>query len=198
MLHKSSSGLTRMEATVVLAVIGFMIVFIFGPHLFQGETLDQGQRINTLSRMKQLHLATRQMALDGIESANPNLGWPGDTGGSFSNWTAQLLEGNYLSRQDLGRLLSAPGVIVSMDDPLTNNHTALLVYAVSTNSPATAIFLSTANFTNTPTGGLLNTNALPYRGKGFVVLRAGGDGAVLKASQAGKTNDVSTYVQLCH
>lgn len=183
---------------MALAVFGVVAILAYGYCFLPTGELVRGQQIATLSNMRQLHLATQQMELDGIVMANANLGWPGDTGGSFSNWTAQLLKENYLERRDLSKLLSAPGAIVQADDPLTNNRTALLVYAVSTNSPGTAVFLSTANFTNTPSGGHLNTNAFPYRGKGFVVLRAGGDGAVLKASQAGKTNDVSTYVQLCH
>lgn len=152
----------------------------------------------TLSNTKQLYLATQQMALDGEAEKNTNIGWPGDIGGGFSNWTAQLLKGNYLSRTDLCKLLSAPGIIISTNDPFTNNQTALLLYAVRTNSPATAVFLSSANFTNTPTGGTLDPDAKPYGKKGFVVFRKAGDGSILQSRQVGMTNIIGSYVPPCH
>ncbi len=151
----------------------------------------------TLSNMKQLHLATRQMVLDGETTSDTNIGWPGDIGGTFANWTAQLLKGSYLSSNDLNKLLSAPGVIIKSGTALNATNTALLAYAVSTNSPGTAVFLSTANFTNTATGGIVNPTAKPYADKGFIVFRAAGDGAILSSRQAGDTNRVGSYVPLC-
>jgi len=163
-----------------------------------GSGLVKGQQTQTLSNMKQLHLATQQMALEGVTTGDTNIGWPGDIGGTFTNWIAQLLKGGYLSTNDLYKLLSAPGVIVKPETTaLSATNTALLVYAVSTNRPATDVFLSTANFTNTPTGGVLNPTAKPYAGKGFIVFRQGGDGSILQARQAGMTNIVGTYSPLC-
>ena len=160
--------------------------------------LVKDENTPTLSNMKQLHLATQQMALDGVTTDDTNIGWPGDIGGTFTNWTAQLLKGGYLSTNDLYKLFSAPGIIVKPETTtLSATNTALLVYAVSTNRPTTDVFLSTVNFTNTPTGGVLNTNAKPYPGKGFVVFRMAGDGAILQPRQAGMTNLIGTYAPLC-
>lgn len=178
---------------ILLVVAGGAAVLLS----FLEDQWTRHRRLSILSNMKQLQLATEQMALDRDSSGNTNIGWPGDTGGSFSNWVGQLVSESYLSLNDLRVLLSAPGLTVSAKDPLTNNRTALLVYAVSTNSPATAVFLSTANFTNTPTGGIVNHKAKPYGNRGFVVLCKGSYGAILQSHQAGHTNIIGSYVPLC-
>ena len=197
---RSPSGISLVEILVALAVLGVLVVLVLlaiplplGVH----GSLVRAQMTQTLVNMRQLQLATKQMALDGVTMGNAGLGWPGDTGGSFSNWTAQLLNGRYVSRKDLCKLLSAPGVIVSTNDLLTNNRTAVLVYAVSTNSSGQAVFLSTANMTNTAEGGVLNPEAKPYGDKGVIVFRAAGDGAILQPRQVGQTNIIGSYVPLC-
>lgn len=179
---------------MVLALLA-LIVWVLIPHLI---IICDSQKTRTLSNMRFLHIATRQMALDREMTGHTNIGWPRDIGGSFSNWTAQLLQENYLSRSDLAKVLSVPGFIVSISDPFTNNNTGILVYAVSTNSPDSAVFLSSVNFTNTPAGGILNSKVDPYRDKSFIVFRKEGDGAILKPRQVGMTNLIGPYVPLCH
>jgi type II secretory pathway pseudopilin PulG len=183
------------ELLVILALIAILI-FLALPTISCGPV--SGVMTQRLSNMKQLHLATQQMALDAGANNNTNIGWPGDIGGSFSNWTGQLLDGNYLSRKDLCKLLSAPRMRVAMDDPFVTNNTAALVYAVSTNSPDDAVFLSSSNFTNTPSGGVLNPKDKSHDNKGFVVFRKAGDGTILQVRQAGQTNIIGSDVPLCH
>ena len=157
----------------------------------------KGLMTQTLSNMRQLQLATSAMAQDGVAMTNPGLGWPGDTGGTFSNWVRHVSP-EYLGKADLCKLLSAPGFSIKTNTIPTSNSAAVLMYAVSTNSPSDAIFLTTANFTNTPTGGLSPLpSAKPYGDKGFVVFRSGGDGAILKANQAGRTNNIGSFVPVC-
>jgi hypothetical protein len=152
----------------------------------------------SLSNMKQLWLATKQMAQDGETSGNTNLGWPGDTGGSYTNWTAQIVKGGYLTTNDLRKMLSAAGCIVPPGRIPPMNETAVRVYAVTKDSPGDAVFLTSANFTNTPTGGeALNPSAKPYGKRAFVVFRKGGDGCVYLARQVGKTNLIGSFVPMC-
>jgi len=197
MHHRSSSGLTRWEVVVALTVIGAFAVVLLGPHPLQEHEGNRGRQHQTLIKMRQLYLSTQQMALDGELMKDTNIGWPGDIGGSFSNWTAQLLKGNYLSRNDLCELLSAHGMTVSTNNPLTRNTTAVLVYAASTNSPDTAIFLTTANFTNTPAGGILNPKVRPYGNKAFIVFCKSGEGTIHHPRRVGLTNLIGSYVPLC-
>lgn len=150
---RPSAGISAVEIIVILVLL-FFLGLLAMPAISCGPV--SGVMTQSLSNMKQLHLATLQMALDRESEKNTNIGWPGDIGGSFSNWTAQLVKGNYLSREDLAKLLSASRVKVSANDSLTNNRTAVLVYAVSEVTDGTAVFLSSANFTNNLTGGVLD------------------------------------------
>ena len=115
---------------------------------------------------------------------------------TFSNWT-KLLVPDYLTTNDLCKLLSAAGKVVPLGTVPTIQDTAVRVYDVSKNSDSHTVFLTTANFTNTPAGGLpLESSAKPYGNKGFVVFRQGGDGAILLPKQTGDTNIIGTYAPL--
>lgn len=192
------TGMTRIELLVTVVVT--LLVLILVTTQCGTRAIVKSQMIAELSNMKELHLATEQMASDGYKEGKAGLNWPGDTGGTFSNWTTQLVQENYLTKKDLAKLLSAPGVIVSPEDIPMVNTTAVLVYAVSTNSPESVVFLSSANFTNTPAGGLPPlASAKPYGNKGFVVFRKGGGGAILQSRQTGLhfTNIIGAFVPLC-
>ena len=188
-----NSAFTLTEIIVVLVIV--IVIFLMArPQIHVG--LTRGQMTQVLSNMKQLHLATQQMALDGKPTKDTNLGWPGDTGGTFSNWT-KLLVPDYLTTNDLCKLLSAAGKVVPLGTVPTIQDTAVRVYDVSKNSDSHTVFLTTANFTNTPAGGLpLESSAKPYGNKGFVVFRQGGDGAILLPKQTGDTNIIGTYAPL--
>lgn len=110
MRPRRDSAFTWIEALVCLAVIGILLALAL-PSIGSGG-LKRGQMTQTLSNTKQLHLATQQMALDGETTVDKTLGWPGDTGGTFSNW-AQKLVPAYLTTNDFCKLLSAPGIVVN-------------------------------------------------------------------------------------
>ncbi len=195
---RNHAGFTWIEFLICLVVIGVLIALALPGT--PGSGLRRGTMTQSLSNMKQLHLATQQMALDGQTTGDTNLGWPGDTGSSFAKWTTFLVQEKYLTKQDLAKLLSAPGVVVSPHNIPTVNTTAVLVYAVSAKSPENTVFLSTANFTNTPTGGVPPLkSARPYGEKGFIVFRKGGDGAILQPRQTGPqyTNIIGASAPLC-
>lgn len=194
---RKESGLTWVEFLICTAIIlVFMVIFM--PHLLERDMMKRAQMTQALSDMKQLHLATQQMALDRTTTGEKTIGWPGDTGGSFTNWAGPLVAGGYLTARDLSRLLSVAGQSSPPDAWAGANTNGILVYAVGSNSPASAVFLSTANFTNTPGGGVApGASAIPFGDGGFVVFRKGGDGTILKAKQAGKTNVMGTFAPLC-
>ena len=195
MNRRNESGITLTE--VIVGIVIVLVLFALAlPSI--GYQLGKFQRIHSLENMKGLHLVTQQMAFDRIAKGDSNLGWPGDAGGTFTNWTAQILKGGYLTARDLSILLSAPGRFVPLGQiPVTNN-TAVLVYDVSTNSDASTVFLSSANFTNTPTGGEpLARKSTPFGTNGFVVFRMGGDGAIYRPKDVGKTNVIGAFVPMC-
>ncbi len=193
-----SSAFTLIELLVVISIIGILAALAL-PAIT--SALTKGQMTQTLSNMKQLHLATQQMALDATTTGDTNLGWPGDTGSNFTAWATNLMGGSYLTPNDLAKLLSAPGVVVAPPTAVTTPpaKSALLVYSVTENSDGSTVFLSTANFTNSAQGGTAPiATAKPYGNKGYIVFRKAGDGAILQTRQVGGTytNIIGQYTNV--
>lgn len=193
--HKGREfAFTWTELVVVVAVIAVLLFLAFPP---RPRAWAKAQTIQTLSNMKQLHLATLTMARDGEIEKNPARGWPGDIGGTFTDWARQLVP-SYLATNEFCKLVSAPGATVPPTAIPAKDRIGLLVYAVDKSSPDAAVFLTSANFTNTPHGGTpLNPKAKPYGDKGFVVFRKGGDGAVLLRNQTTNAMLIGEYAPLC-
>lgn len=192
MNSRKQAGFTLTEF-IVCALIVIILLAVTLPNVT--VHIPRGSMTQSLSNLKQLHLATQQMALDGNTTGNTNLGWPGDIGGTFTNWAETLVREKYLTTNDLRKLLSAPQKVEPSGGFPTKKDSAFVIYAVREISKDDAVFGSTANFTNTPNGGLPpEKDAKPYGNVGFVVFRKAGDGAILQARQAGQTNIVGTFV----
>lgn len=193
---KRSSGFTLIELLVVISIIAILASLAL-PAIT--GAMVRGQMTQTLSNMKQLHLASQQMALDATTTGDTNLGWPGDVGGTWSAWATNIVGGNYMSANDFKKMISAPGVIPTSTNPATPGKSAVVVYSVAENSEGGTVFLSSANFTNSSSGGnTLLADAKPYGNKGFVVYRKAGDGSILQARQTGSTftNIIGVYTSV--
>ena len=189
------AGLTMVEVIVILVIIG-VFIYLAIPAVTIGPTHSPYTRL--LNNQRQLTLATQQMALDGFTSEDPQLGWPGDTGGTYSNWVGTLVKHNYLTLDDLSKLLAGPGLPVKKGQLPPMADTAIRVYAVSSNSSPSTVLLTSANFTNTPTGGILTQDSsAPLGNQHFVVFRKGGDGSIYRARSVGNTNVVGEFAPLC-
>jgi prepilin-type N-terminal cleavage/methylation domain-containing protein len=183
-MKKSSYAFTLIELLVVISIIGILAALAL-PALF--GALAKGQMTQTLSNMKQLHLATQQMALDGTTTGDDTLSWPGDTTDdpTWSGWATNLVP-SYLTTNDFNRLLNAPGITRDAGTgPEDKTTKAINAYAVAENDPGDTIFLASANWTNY---SALTADGKPYGDKGFVVFRKAGDGAILLKKQFNKTN----------
>lgn len=175
-----SLAFTLIELLVVISIIGILAALAL-PAIT--SALVKGQMTQTLSNMKQLHLASQTAALDATTTGDATIvGWPGSN--TFSVWATNLVP-SYLSTNDFAKLLSAAGKITASGVVPTGNTNAVLVYQVAEESPSDMVFLTTANWTN---GQPLGQDAKPYGNKGFVVFRKGGDGAILLPKQYNSTN----------
>jgi prepilin-type N-terminal cleavage/methylation domain-containing protein len=182
-LKASLLAFTLIELLVVISIIAILASLAL-PAIT--GALARGQMTQCLSNARQVYVGTFQMSLDSQTTGDTNLGWPGDIGSSWSTWASALVGGGYLKTNDFAKMLSAPGLVRSTNTAVTaSSPSALTVYAVAENSPMSAVFITTANFTN---GTELSDTAKPFGDKGFVVFRKGGDGAVFQARQATNTS----------
>jgi len=185
-IPRSLRAFTLIELLVVISIIAILAALAL-PAIT--GALGRGQITQSMSNARQIYISTFQMALDGQTTGDTNLGWPGDMGGSWANWANALVAGKYMSAVDFAKMLSAPGVARGTNtEPSSPTPSALTVYAVGENSPMSAAFITTANFTY---GQPIEPTAKPFGDKGFVVFRKGGDGAVFQAGQATNTNLLS-------
>lgn len=198
-------GWTTGETVIAMVVFGALVFFTFLPGIrllpsryLEFLAIKEGTMRDRLSGMRQLQLATQAMALDGITNGNTNLGWPGDTGGSFVHWATMLVQENYLGTNDLCQLLSAPGKITPRDRIPVANTNAILVYAVEDKMPGDTVFFSTANFTNAPVvGANLRAATEPNGTKAFAVLHKDGRARILFRHEVSESNSIGSYAPLC-
>ncbi len=196
---KKTLGFTLIELLVVISIIAILASLAL-PAIT--GALARGQMTQTLSNMKQLHLVTQQMALDATTTGDTNIGWPGDIPSpSWAAWATNVV-GGYMGTNDFMKMVSAPGITAPANtspaglQPGQRNGRAIILYNVSETNDSAAVLFTSANFTNSASGGTRPVaTAIPYGDKGFIVFRKGGDGSILQARQTGSTftNVIGTF-----
>ena len=188
------AAFTLIELLVVIAIIATIAAFAV-PALT--SALTKGQMTGTVNNARQLYLAGYQMALDGSTNSDGTLAWPGDYSSgvtTLQDYCTKLVANDYLKASDLPKILSAPGAAVTASASGTGSATAvtlggtsgLKVYPVTAADGSNVIFAVTSNYIyNTD---FSSSTAVPFGDKGFVVVRKGGDAAVLRKNNAKATS----------
>jgi prepilin-type N-terminal cleavage/methylation domain-containing protein len=190
----TSAAFTLIELLVVIAIIATIAAFAV-PALT--SALTKGQMTGTMNNARQLYLAGYQMALDGSANGDANLGWPGDyTSGvsTLQDYVQKLVQNDYLKASDIAKILSAPGATCSATSSGSGSSTTvtlagtsgLKVYPVTAGDASNVIFAVTSNYTYDT--DFASTTGVPFGDKGFVVVRKGGDAAVLRRNNAKHTS----------
>lgn len=173
---------TFLTIVVLLSLLGLLFSLTL-PAI--GNGLVRGEMTQTLSNMKQLHLATLQWTLDNQRIGDSDIRWTcsGTTSLTRAQWTNGLISGNYLSAADLQKLLSHHEKQEFWFGRIHTN--VIAVFAVAETDPAETLFLATENWQ-----GLTNSQLTKdvYPKQGFIVFRKGGSGAILRPRLSTATN----------
>ncbi|MGC1480052.1 MAG: type II secretion system protein [Chthoniobacterales bacterium] len=171
-IKKSPSAFTLIELLVVISIIAILASLAI-PAVT--SALTRGQMVQTLNNQRQLQIATQTMSLDSFTSGS-GLSWTTNAAGDgpvdLNTYFTRLVTDNYLTQNDLNKLLSAPGVTVTGTGAPSPSATALSFFEVSENSPGDQPFVVTKNWAP----GELQAEVQPYGSKGFVLFRKGGEG----------------------
>ena len=170
-IKRSLQAFTLIELLVVISIIA-ILASLAVPAV--SSALVRGQMTQTLNNARQLTLATQTMSID-TTTAGSGVSWTTGTNNSpltVSTFSTELINGKYLTAQDLRKIFAAPGVIIN-DTNFTAANIAFAIMNTTEASPSDQPFVITKNWVS----GALTTNA-PYGDKGFVVFRKGGDGGV--------------------
>lgn len=179
-IMKRSSGFTLIELLVVISIIAILASLAL-PAIT--GALARGQMTQTMSNLRQLQLVTQTYSLDATTTGDgPSWTTTNAAAMGFSVWQTTVTNG-YLQTQDLAKMLTAPGKTVAVADiPAAVAKSAVTVYAVDEADAANTLFASTANYT--PYEQITSASPSPYKEKGFVVIRKGGDASILQARQS--------------
>jgi len=166
---------------VVISLIGILLA-LYMPAITAGPV--KGRMTQTLSNMKQLHLATQTMSLDNETTSESPIRWTctGTTPLTFQQWSNALVP-SYLNESDFKKLFAATEERAFWFERRFTN--AITVFAVSENDRADTLLLATKNWQGI---GNPNLDDSQYAKSGFIVFRKGGDGAILLKNQAASTN----------
>jgi len=173
------SGFTIVELLVSLVVIGALGLLILS-QLSDRNRMAFAQMTGTLSNARQLHLATQTMTIDTKDAKGEGMEWTmlashgKVTPVSLAAYFDALTKDNYLSKSDLRKLTTAPGIGPAENEPTAHN-ICFKVFPVSEESPSDQPFVITANWS--PMG--LESGA-PYGRKGFVIFAKGGNGGIYR------------------
>jgi prepilin-type N-terminal cleavage/methylation domain-containing protein len=194
-LLKRLTAFTLIELLVVISIIAILASLSL-PAIT--GALARGQMTQTLSNMKQLHLVAQQIALDGQTSGDTNLAWPGDLPEkTWSAWANIVISNGYMTLPEFAKMCSAPPITAATNTVLTGlagTARAVLAYQVSETNDSSSVIFSSSNFTNDSKPVTPIDSGKPFGTKGFVIFRKGGDGLILKASQATSTNLIGGFV----
>ena len=185
-LRRALRGFTLIELLVVISIIAILaslaIPAVTG-------ALARGQMTQTLNNARQLHLQTQTMSID---SATTGEGWSwtyeGTNAGTLSKYFAALIDNKYLTDTELRKILTAPGVVPKVEEPLGSGNIAFKIFQTKDSDPSENPFVVTKNWISLTDG--LDKEVQPYGAKGFVLMRKGGDGSAFTRPSDAKSKNV--------
>jgi hypothetical protein len=174
---------------VVVIVVTAALVVVLVPWGHSGD-LVPARMTETLANARSLQIATQGMTLDRKAGRSDGVNWTAvrSKGGvekplSLSVFLGLLVREGYMTKQELRKVLSAPGKMPNID-ALRAEEIAFKIFWVGDLSPADQPLLVTVNVNP---GEDLQADAQPFGSKGFVVFNKGGSGGVYTRAKDAKS-----------
>ena len=171
-----NSAITLLEVLVIIVVLSVLVIFAI-PTVSSGPSCSL--LTGTLNNARQLHLAIQTMTLDTFNSGGNGIEWTSIVSKGKATKPATvaelfhaLIDNNYLSKNDLKKLITAPGKGPGSADPTAAN-SCFRFFQVEEDCPSDQPLLVTINWQDRKL-----TNDLPYGRRGFVVFSKGGAGKI--------------------
>ena len=185
--HRLSKGFTLIELLVVISIIA-VLASLAVPAVT--GALVKGQIIQAVSNCRQIHLAAMSMATDAATNSDSTMGWPGDTkdgttaiysdGDAYVTGATGLIGAGYLKGEDL-KIFAAPGIPAAVGTGTSGGtwkyatNSAFSIYKAQSSDPSTEVFLTTKNVDATAALPVIDVTKTPFKDKGYVICRFGGD-----------------------
>lgn len=180
-LSRISGGFSVIETLVAIALLVVVGLIAFTLLISVRMNGSKGDASQALYKMKQLHLATRQLTLDSTDYDDPK-GIRGTCSNgkplAYGEWTNLLVRQKYLTSQQIADLTTVTERAPFFLRFSTTN--AFSVFACDGDDPDSALFLASKNWRGITAPAL---KGRPFETNLFVVFRTGGDGAILRPSQ---------------
>ncbi len=147
-----------------------------------------------MNNARQLYIAGFSMATDNGTTGDDLLGWPGDLAErkvkpvtTVSGYIERLIEGGYLKKSDMAKVLQAPGIIPwNTNRPVdADRNCPFKFYRVKETDGPSTLFCASRNFTYNEG---IDKKKTPYGDKGFIIFRKGGDGFVYNNNKQATSN----------
>jgi prepilin-type N-terminal cleavage/methylation domain-containing protein len=166
-LRRKFAAFTLIELLVVISIIAVLASLAL-PAIT--GALAKGQITQTTSNYRQLYVLTQSASLDS-QTAGGSGAFPGDLSNSVTAWSNAIVP-NYCSATVFSNMRNVKG-----------QPTNTLVWAVSSNSDPSTIFLCTAGISGT-SSNLTFAATGPYAAKGGSIVTCGGSAISLTGSNS--------------
>lgn len=168
---RRANSFTLVELLVVISIIALLAGLALPA---MNGAITKAQLLQATSNARQIHMSVQSAALD---KANTQIGvgWPSTNYSTAVDYIKDLVNNGAVKQGDL-RIFACVGITPATETAsMTTANIGYHIYKADEADDANVVFLTTKNITYT-TNAYTGLTGQPFKDKGFVVFRKGGDG----------------------